>query len=386
MTVVQPSTQATGQLKRTPLYDLHIELGARMVPFAGYEMPVQYANGILKEHLHVRTAAGLFDVSHMGQLAIRSRGADVANAAAALESVVPVDLLGLAAGRQRYALLTNENGGVRDDLMITRMDDRLLVVANAACKDADENYLREALAGTCGIDRREDRALLALQGPMAESVLTSVAPGVAGMRFMDVRAMSIFAADCIVSRSGYTGEDGFEISAPQTAAENFARKLLDNPHVAMIGLGARDSLRLEAGLCLYGSDLDTETTPVEAALEWSIQPSRRTGGARAGGFPGAGIILDQFKNGAPRRRIGLRPEGKAPIRHGAPLFADSQSHDPVGVVTSGGFGPSVNAPVAMGYVNSRCAIAGALIFAELRGERVPVRIAKFPFVPSQYKR
>jgi len=390
MTAVQSPTQGSAQaaapLKRTPLYDLHIELGARMVPFAGYEMPVQYANGILKEHLHVRAAAGLFDVSHMGQLAIRSRGGEVANAATAFESVVPVDLLGLAAGRQRYALLTNEKGGVRDDLMITRMDDRLYVVANAACKDADENYLREALKGTCDIERLDDRALLALQGPMAESVLTLLAPDVAGMRFMDVRAVSICAADCMVSRSGYTGEDGFEISVPQAAAEIVARKLLNNPHVAMIGLGARDSLRLEAGLCLYGSDLDTETTPVEAALEWSIQASRRAGGARAGAFPGAAIILDQLKNGTPRRRIGLRPEGRAPVRHGAPLFADLQSRDPVGVVTSGGFGPSVNAPIAMGYVTSKCAMADAPIFAELRGERVPVRIAKFPFVPPKYKR
>ncbi len=378
--------QAAAPLKRTPLYDLHVELGARMVPFAGYEMPVQYASGILKEHLHVRAAAGLFDVSHMGQLAVRSRGGGAADAATALESVVPVDLLGLATGRQRYAVLTNDKGGARDDLMITRMDDRMLVVANAACKEADETYLREALERKCDIECFFDRALLALQGPLAEMALTAIAPGAAGMRFMDVRAVKIFAADCIVSRSGYTGEDGFEIGAPATVAEALARELLKNPDVAMIGLGARDSLRLEAGLCLYGSDLDPETTPVEAALEWSIQASRRSGGARAGEFPGAAIILDQLKNGVSRRRVGLRPEGKAPIRHGAQLFADSQARDPIGVVTSGGFGPSINAPIAMGYIKFSHATTAAPIYAELRGERVPVRITKFPFVPPKYKR
>lgn len=380
------TAQAAASLKRTPLHHLHIELGARMVPFAGYEMPVQYANGILKEHLHVRAAAGLFDVSHMGQLAIRARDRDVTHTAAVLESVVPIDLLGLAAGRQRYALLTNEKGGIRDDLMVTRMDDHFLVVANAACKKADEKYLREALAGKCDVERHDDRALLALQGPMAETVLAAVAPGAAGMRFMDVRPLSVFAAECIVSRSGYTGEDGFEISVPGSAAEEVARGLLKSPHVAMIGLGARDSLRLEAGLCLYGSDLDTDTTPVEAALEWSIQVTRRSGGARAGGFPGADVILNQLKNGAPRRRVGLRPVGKAPIRHGALLFRDSQSRDSVGAVTSGGFGPSINEPIAMGYVVSASATSDAMIFAELRGERVPVRITKTPFITPKYKR
>jgi len=387
MTVTQAAApEAAASLKRTPLYHLHVELGARMVPFAGYEMPVQYTSGILKEHLHVRAAAGLFDVSHMGQLAVRSRGGDAADAAAALESLVPVDLLGLATGRQRYAVLTNDKGGARDDLMITRMADRMLVVANAASKEADENYLREALGKKYDIECFADRALLALQGPMAETALIAIAPGAAGMRFMDVRAVSILAADCIVSRSGYTGEDGFEISMPAATAESVARKLLNSPHVAMIGLGARDSLRLEAGLCLYGSDLDPGTTPVEAALEWSIQASRRSGGVRAGGFPGAAIILDQLENGASRRRVGLRPEGRAPIRHGAPLFADSQSRDSIGVVTSGGFGPSVNAPIAMGYINSSHVTAAAPICAELRGERVPVRITKFPFVPPKYKR
>lgn len=372
-------------LKRTPLHDLHVELNARMVPFAGYTMPVQYPNGILKEHLHVRAAAGLFDVSHMGQFEIwpgNSRGDD---AARSLESVVPVDLLGLASGRQRYALLTNEQGGISDDVMIARLGNRLLFVANASRKDADEIYLREKLSEQCEIGRRDDQALLALQGPLAEVVLTELVPDVRSMRFMDVRQVKLMGADCIVSRSGYTGEDGFEISMPAANADAFARKLLGNPSVAMIGLGARDTLRLEAGLCLYGSDLDPATTPVEAALEWSIQASRRSGGTRAGGFPGADKILQQLKSTAPRRRVGLLPEGRALIRHGARLFRDLESTDVIGITTSGGFGPSVNAPIAMGYVATSVVVIDAPIYAELRGERVPVRLARLPFVPTKYK-
>ena len=378
--------QATSLLKRTPVHRLHVELSARMVPFAGYEMPVQYSGGILKEHLHVRTAAGLFDVSHMGQFDVRPRGARIEDAASALESVAPVDLLALAAGRQRYALLTNERGGIRDDLMIANLGDRFTIVANAACKDGDDVYLRAALSERCTIERLDDRALLALQGPMAEAVLAALIPEVSSMRFMDVRAVGLLGADCIVSRSGYTGEDGFEISVPSAFAESVARRLLDNSQVAMIGLGARDSLRLEAGLCLYGSDLDTTTTPVEAALEWSIQGSRRSGGLRAGGFPGADTVLEQLTNGASRRRVGLRPDGRAPIRHGTRLFLDPQSSDPIGIVTSGGFGPSVNAPIAMGYVTASSVAAGMPLYAELRGERVPVRLTPLPFINPRYKR
>ena len=373
-------------LKRTPLHGLHVELNARMVPFAGYAMPVQYPNGILKEHLHVRAAAGLFDVSHMGQFEIRSGSGRGDDAVRALESVVPMDLLGLASGRQRYALLTNEQGGIRDDLMIARLGDRLLIVANAGCKDVDEIYLRERLSKHCEIDRLDDRTLLALQGPLAEAVLTELIPDVCSMRFMDVRAVKLMGADCVVSRSGYTGEDGFEISVPATIAEAVARSLLKHPQAEMIGLGARDSLRLEAGLCLYGSDLDPDTTPVEAALEWSIQACRRSGGGRAGGFPGAKTILDQLVSGAPRRRVGLRPEGRAPVRHGARLFCDRSSSDEIGIVTSGGFGPSINAPVAMGYVTAFVAASSAPIYAELRGERVAMQQSKLPFVASNYKR
>jgi aminomethyltransferase len=377
-------TQAA--LQHTPLHQLHLELNARMVSFAGYDMPVQYPGGILKEHLHVRAAAGLFDVSHMGQFAIRARSGRAEDPASALETLVPADVIGLTGGRQRYTLLTNENGGIRDDLMIANLDDRFLIVANAACKDADEAYLRQALAGRCDIARLDDRALLALQGPAAEGVLAAFFPDVTVMRFLDVRTARLLDADCVISRSGYTGEDGFEISVPAAMAESLARKLLADARVAMIGLGARDTLRLEAGLCLYGSDLDDTTTPVEAALEWSIQGSRRNGGSRAGGFPGASIILRQLEAGAPRRRVGLRPEGRAPIRHGMRLFADQHSTDAIGIVTSGGFGPSVNAPVAMGYVTTSVAASVAPIYAELRGERVPIRITKLPFITPTYKR
>ena len=377
---------ASDRLKHTPLYQLHLDLGARMVPFAGYEMPVQYPNGILKEHLHVRAAAGLFDVSHMGQFEIRSRNGDSDGVARALESVVPMDIVGLAPGRQRYALLTNEHGGIRDDLMIARLGDRFLIVANAACKDADEVYLREAMSHACAIERIEDRALVALQGPGAEAALAGLAPDVRSMRFMDFRTTDVMNVACFVSRSGYTGEDGFEISLPASHAEAVARELLKNSNVAMIGLGARDSLRLEAGLCLYGSDLDTTTTPVEAALEWSIQKARRTGGSREGNFPGAQTILHQLVSGVPRRRVGLRPEGRAPIRHGAKLFSDQDVADAIGVVTSGGFGPSVNAPVAMGYVRQVDEPAGGIIYADLRGKRVPLRLSALPFISTTYKR
>ena len=379
-------SSADTPLKRTPLHRLHVELAARMVPFAGYAMPVQYRNGILKEHLHVRAAAGLFDVSHMGQFEIRPLSGRGEDAARALESVVPMDVLGIERGRQRYALLTNDQGGIRDDLMIAKLDDHLLIVANAACKDADEIYLREMLSNQCEIVRHDDRALLALQGPLAEAVLTEFIPDVRSMRFMDVRSVKIMGADSVVSRSGYTGEDGFEISVPRTIAEAVARALLERPQTAMIGLGARDSLRLEAGLCLYGSDLDTMTTPVEAALEWSIQVARKNGGSHAGRFPGAKKILDQLANGAPHRRVGLRPEGRASIRHGARLFRDRESANEIGVVTSGGFGPSINAPIAMGYVPASVAAAGAPIYAELRGERVSVQQSKLPFVTAHYKR
>jgi aminomethyltransferase len=373
-------------LKRAPLHALHLAHGGKMVPFAGYDMPVQYAPGVLREHLHTRQAAGLFDVSHMGQIALRPKSGKVGDAALALERLVPQDILAVALGRQRYALFTNGDGGILDDLMVANFGSHLFLVVNAACKAADEAHLRASLSDTCVIEPLTDRALLALQGPKAESVLAKLCADAATMRFMDAGPHSVAGIDCFVSRSGYTGEDGFEISVPAEHAETLAKALLANIDVLPIGLGARDSLRLEAGLCLYGHDIDTNTTPVEGALEWSIQKSRRNGGARAGGFPGADKILAQLEQGAQRRRVGLRPEGRAPVREGAPLFADSASSEQIGAVTSGGFGPSINAPVAMGYLPSSLAVSGGLVFAELRGQRLPLRVSPMPFVANTYKR
>ena len=373
-------------LKRTPLHALHVSLGAKMVPFAGYDMPVQYAAGVLKEHLHTRTSAGLFDVSHMGQIALRAKSGKVEDAALALERLVPQDFLSLGVGRQRYAQFTNEAGGILDDLMVANFGDHLFVVVNAACKDADEAHLRTHLSDSCLIETLSDRALLALQGPKAESVLAKVCAEAPGMRFMDAGPRKVAGFDCFVSRSGYTGEDGFEISVPVEQAEALAKALLGDPDVLPIGLGARDSLRLEAGLCLYGHDIDTTTTPVEAALEWSVQKVRRRAGVRAGGFPGAEKILGQFESGAVRRRVGLRAEGRAPVREGASLFAAPGSSEPVGKVTSGGFGPTLNAPVAMGYVPSSLSAIDTQLFADVRGQRLPLRVAAMPFVPNTYKR
>jgi aminomethyltransferase len=373
-------------LKRTPLHALHVARGGKMVPFAGYDMPVQYAAGVLREHLHTRQAAGLFDVSHMGQIALRPKSGKVEDAALALERLVPQDILGVAPGRQRYAQFTNGEGGILDDLMVAHFGSHLSLVINAACKAADETHLRANLSEICVIEPLADRALIALQGPKAESVLAKLCPDAAAMRFMDAGPRRVDGIDCYVSRSGYTGEDGFEISVPAEQAEALANALLANSDVLPIGLGARDSLRLEAGLCLYGHDIDTTTTPVEGTLEWSIQKSRRHGGARAGGFPGADKILSQLASGAPRRRVGLRPEGRAPVREGAPLFADAASSEQIGAVTSGGFGPSINAPLAMGYLPSSHAAPGGRAFAELRGQRLPLLIAPMPFVPNTYKR
>jgi aminomethyltransferase len=373
-------------LKRTPLHALHGSLGGKMVPFAGYDMPVQYAPGVLKEHLHTRAAAGLFDVSHMGQIALRPKSGRVEDAALALERLVPQDIVAIAPGRQRYAQFTGENGGILDDLMVANFGDHLFLVVNAACKADDEAHLRKHLSDVCDVRPVTGRALIALQGPKAETVLAKLCPEAPSMRFMDSGPHQVDGIDCFVSRSGYTGEDGFEISVPADQAERLAKALLADGAVLPIGLGARDSLRLEAGLCLYGHDIDTTTTPVEGALEWSVQKSRRSGGARAGGFLGAETILAQFDNGATRRRVGLRPKGRAPVREGASLFADSTSAEPIGKVTSGGFGPTLNAPVAMGYLPSSHAANGSTVFAEVRGQRLPMQVAPTPFVPNTYKR
>ncbi|KAA8389073.1 glycine cleavage system aminomethyltransferase GcvT [Acetobacter tropicalis] len=376
---------STDSLLHTPLFSLHEDQGGKMVPFAGYAMPLNYADGIMAEHRHVRTHAGLFDVSHMGQVKVRARSGSVEAAAKALERLVPADIVTIKNGRQRYTQFTNAQGGILDDLMVARLDDTLLLVVNAACKAADIALMQDELVD-CLVEPLEERALLALQGPEAEQALASLAPDVKTMAFMDVRALDVDGASCVISRSGYTGEDGFEISVPALDASRVARQLLAQPNVKPIGLGARDSLRLEAGMCLYGADIDETTTPVEAALEWSIQKSRRKGGAREGGFPGADIILGQLENGVARRRVGLLAEGRAPVRGGAPLYSDPAFADGIGKVTSGAFGPTVEAPVAMGYVATAYAAPKSPVFAELRGRAVPAVVASLPFVPARFKR
>ena len=371
------------ELLKTPLYDLHVELGAKMVPFAGYAMPVQYALGVMKEHLHTRQKAGLFDVSHMGQVIVK--GHNYAAAAQALEALIPADILSLREGRQRYGVLTNEAGGILDDLMVANRGDYIFAVVNAACKADDIAWMKRAI-GDDHVTELTDRALLALQGPASESVLADLNADVRDMRFMDVATLRLNDIDCEVARAGYTGEDGFEISVPAEAATDLAKRLLDHADVEPIGLGARDSLRLEAGLCLYGHDITTDTTPVEAGLNWAIQKVRRRGGAREGGFPGADIILSELTEGATRQRVGLRPEGRAPMRDGVELFDTEAGDTPIGRITSGGFGPTAGGPVAMGYVAKPFVQSGTQIFGELRGKRLPLTVTPLPFTPANFKR
>lgn len=372
------------ELLLTPLHGLHAELGGKMVGFAGYDMPVQFPAGIMAEHQHTRAKAGLFDVSHMGQVILR--GPSLEAVATAFEELVPVDVLGLPEGRQRYALFTNDVGGIEDDLMVANRGDHLFVVVNAACKTQDIARMKAALEPGVTVEPITDRALIALQGPVAESVLSALNPKAADMRFMDVATLDLNGSACWVSRSGYTGEDGYEISVPAGAAEALARVLLAHEDVMPIGLGARDSLRLEAGLCLYGHDIDAQTSPVEAGLNWAIQKVRRIDGARAGGFPGADVVLGQLSKGADRRRVGLRPEGRAPMREGVPLFATPEGGEALGQITSGGFGPTVGGPVAMGYVPMAQAAPGTVVYGELRGKRLPLTVTALPFVAAGFKR
>ncbi|HEX2540578.1 MAG TPA: glycine cleavage system aminomethyltransferase GcvT [Caldimonas sp.] len=372
-------TIPSAALLKTPLHSLHVGLGARMVPFAGYDMPVSYPAGILAEHRQCRQSAVLFDVSHMGQL--RLVGAD---AAAALETLVPVDIVDLRVGKQRYALFTNREGGILDDLMVTRRADDLLLVVNASCKDADTEHLRRSISSRCTVEPLPDRALLALQGPRAGAVMARLAPDLAKLTFMSGAAARIAGVDCFATRSGYTGEDGFEISVASADAEPLARALLAEPEVGPAGLGARDTLRLEAGLCLYGHDIDTSTTPIEAGLTWAIQKVRRPGGARAGGYPGAAAIEAQLAGGAARKRVGLLGLERAPVREGARLLDEGGTA--IGVVTSGTFGPTVGAPVALAYVPPAQAAAGTLLHADLRGKRQPMRVTALPFTPHRYFR
>jgi aminomethyltransferase len=373
-------------LATTPLHELHLRLGARMVPFAGYAMPVQYPAGVMAEHRHCRSAAALFDVSHMGQL--RLVGDD---AAAALETLVPVDVVDLAPGKQRYALFTNVSGGILDDLMVTRppadaADDfgTLFLVVNAACKDADTQHLVTHIGHRCTVVPMPERALLALQGPQAVQALARLNPGVAALVFMTGGAFDLGGARCFVTRSGYTGEDGFEISVPAEHAVALAEALLAQPEVQPAGLGARDTLRLEAGLCLYGHDITTTTSPVEAGLTWAIQKVRRPGGARAGGYPGATVIEAQLATGAPSKRVGLVALERVPVREGAPIV-DSHGRK-LGTVTSGTLAPTVDQPVAMAYLPADHALPHHEVYAEVRGKRVPMRVSPMPFAPHRYHR
>ncbi len=370
-------------LLQTPLNDLHIELGAKMVPFAGYNMPVQYPLGVLKEHLHTREQAGLFDVSHMGQ--VRIKGAGITEA---LEKLVPVDLGQLPLFKQTYAVLTNEAGGILDDLIITRWaDDEFFLVVNAGCKQQDIAHLKQHLPGF-DIEVMDQHALLALQGPQARSVMDELLPAATELRFMggcfDSLELDGESTQCFITCSGYTGEDGYEISVPADKAVALAQKLLAFEQVEAIGLGARDSLRLEVGLCLYGHDMNTETTPIEAGLIWSISKSRRAGGEKEAGFLGAETILQQITDGAPRKRVGFKISGRAPVREGAELV--NVDGKVIGTITSGGFGPTTGGPVAMGYVEQDYAAVGSQLFALLRKKQIPVEVVKMPFVPQNYVR
>jgi len=372
-------TQQDDSNKQTALHDLHVELGAKMVPFAGYSMPVQYPMGISKEHIQTRSHAGLFDVSHMGQVLLKGE-----NAARAMETLVPVDIIDLPAMKQRYALFTNERGGVMDDLMVTNVGDHLFVVVNAACKDQDINHMRENIGDDVEIEVLEDRALLALQGPQAAAAMSRLTQIDDEMIFMTAANLDIDGIECFVTRSGYSGEDGFEISVHNDDALQLARTLLAQPEVEPVGLGARDSLRLESGLCLYGHDLDQNTTPVESSLLWALSKVRRADGERPGGYPGAEIIMGQIANGVERKRVGIKPQGRMPVRDGAVLM--DKDDNEIGIVTSGGFGPSVNAPVAMGYVKMAYASPETELFAIVRGKQVQVQVVKLPFVKQNYYR
>lgn len=372
---------ASADLLTTPLNALHTDLGARMVPFAGYSMPVQYPAGLAAEHHHTRNAAGLFDVSHMGQL--RLTGPD---AAAAFESLMPVDVTGLGVHKQRYGLLLNDEGGIIDDLMFVNRGEDIFVIVNGACKHGDLAHIQERIGSRCSIEPQFDRALLALQGPQAVTALQRLVPGVEQLVFMTGTAATWEGAELYVTRSGYTGEDGFEISLPAHAAEAFARILLAQPEVKPIGLGARNSLRLEAGLCLYGNDIDTTTTPVEANLNWAMQKVRRTGGARAGGFPGADKVLAQLDGSAPaqRLRVGLVGLERVPVREHVELHNDAGQK--VGEVTSGLLAPTADQPVALAYVQAEYAASGTRLNAMVRGKAVPMQVSPLPFVPNRYFR
>jgi len=379
------SAADTTPLKRTPLYDLHVALGAKTAPFAGYDMPIQYPTGVLKEHLATRARAGVFDVSHMGQAFLIADDGRHETVAAALEALVPADILNLAHGRQRYSQLLNERGGIIDDLMVTRSTDtsddgRLMLVVNAACKDGDYAHIASRLPSGVNLLPAIDRALIAIQGPASASIVDALAADPITISFMSARALKLVGFDCHVSRSGYTGEDGFEISLAEKNAADLWTALLKSGEAVPVGLGARDSLRLEAGLCLYGHDIDETTSPVEANLIWSIQKRRREGG----GFPGATRIQSELKNAPARKRVGIKPEGRAPAREGTDVL--SQSGEKIGVVTSGGFGPSVDGPIAMGYVAAAYAAPGTPLQLIVRGKALAASVVTMPFAAHRYHR
>ena len=360
-------------LRQTALHALHVSLGAKMVPFAGYSMPVQYPSGILAEHRHTRAAAGLFDVGHMGQARIHG-----ANAAKAIEALVPGDIQGLDLDHTRYTQLTSDAGGIIDDLMVTRRDGHLFLVVNAACKDGDYAHMAGALPKDCRLEILDDRALIALQGPAAIAVMDQLCPGIAKLGFMSLAPFTIGGIECLVSRSGYTGEDGVEISAPNAQADVLTQTLLKDARVKPAGLGARDTLRLEAGLCLYGHDIDLTTTPVEAALAWSIGKRRRS----EGGFAGASVIQKQLAEGVQHKRVGILPEGRVPVRDGAAITDASGAT--LGTITSGGFGPTIDRPIAVGYVATAQARDGTALAISVRDKKIISKVTRLPFVAHRY--
>ncbi|MEE9344606.1 MAG: glycine cleavage system aminomethyltransferase GcvT [Methylococcales bacterium] len=374
------SPTASTPLNKTVLFDLHVELGAKMVGFADYHMPVSYKSGIIKEHLHTRKYAGLFDISHMGQIRLSGK-----NTGAELEKLVPGNIQGLKNQRQRYTVFTNQQGGIMDDLIVGRLDDGWMLVVNAACKQQDFDYLCQQLPSGCSPVLLEDQALLALQGPLAVEILESLIPeGSAAMPFMTTAQVVIATIPCQISRCGYTGEDGYEISVANNQAQALARLLLAHEHVQAIGLGARDTLRLEAGLCLYGHDIDTATTPVEAGLSWVIDRNYLKPDGKKPEFPGAQKILAEFQSMPDRKRVGILPLGRAPVREGVALY--NQNKDQVGNITSGGFGPSVGSPIAMGYVTSEYSAIDTQLTAQVRGRNLDVKVVTLPFIPHRYYR
>ena len=374
------------ELKKTALYDLHRSLGAKSIPFAGYEMPVNYPLGIMKEHLHCRKSAGLFDVSHMGQLVISSSTQSMQFIANELEKLLPIDMLGLGEDRQRYGFLPNKEGGIIDDLMVSNRGDHYFAVINASRKEIDFKYLKENISREIDVDLIKTRALIAIQGPQSEKILSNQIGELSSLKYLDVKNFSYRGETLWVSRSGYTGQDGFEISLPNSLCEVFCKNILEQDGIEPIGLGARDTLRLECGLCLYGQDLNETITPIEAGLKWAIQKVRRAGGEREGGFVGQKKILKQIEEQPYFKREAFFPDGRAPLRSGTKLFTDDSGKNEIGVITSGSYSPSLERPISMGYLDHNKFKIGDPIFGELRTKFLPIKLTKLPFVATSFKR